>query len=106
MYYITHAVSFPNRLLFFCVKLLPPLPRGLIHSQVEAGQREEASKTCSSAAQLARKRVPDSIMDILKLQVSPMMQFLTLYRTWGVWGAGTETGIEWNGLSMIMAVEV
>ena len=43
--------------------------RGLVHSQLDAGQREEAARTCVDAAQLARRRVPSKMVDVLKLQV-------------------------------------
>ncbi len=44
--------------------------RGLVHSQVDGGLREEATKSCSMAAQIAKKHVPSQIVDVLKLQVS------------------------------------
>ena len=43
--------------------------RELLQSQVDAGLREEAGKTCLSALQLARKRVPERLPSVLKLCV-------------------------------------
>ena len=43
--------------------------RGLVRSQLDAGQREEAARMCAAAAQLARRRAPNKMVDILKLQV-------------------------------------
>ena len=43
--------------------------RALLQSQVDAGLKEEAGKTCQSAVQLARKRVPDRLLEVLKLQM-------------------------------------
>jgi len=45
------------------------LMMGLVRSQLDAGQREEAARTCVDAAQLARRRVPSKMVDVLKLQV-------------------------------------
>ena len=42
---------------------------GLVHSQVDAGLKEDAAKSCATAAHLARKHVPNKIVDVLKLQV-------------------------------------
>jgi hypothetical protein len=41
----------------------------LLQSQIDAGLRDEAGKTCHSALALARKKVPDRLVDTLKLQV-------------------------------------
>ena len=43
--------------------------RALLQSQIDAGQKEEAGKTCHSAVQLARKKVPGKLIEVLKLQV-------------------------------------
>lgn len=36
---------------------------------MDAGLKEDAGKTCHTALQLARKRVPDRLLDVLKLQM-------------------------------------
>ena len=41
--------------------------RALMESQVDAGLKEEAGKTCVSALQLARKRLPDRLLGVVKL---------------------------------------
>lgn len=40
-----------------------------MESQVDAGLKEEAGKTCHSALQLARKKVPGRLQEVLKLSV-------------------------------------
>ena len=40
-----------------------------MQSQLDAGLREEAGKTYHSALALAKKKVPDRLVDTLKLQV-------------------------------------
>ena len=39
-----------------------------MQSQVEAGQREEASRTAIRASAVARKRVPEQVPEVLGLQ--------------------------------------
>ena len=41
--------------------------RALLESQVDAGLKEEAVKTCTSALQLARKKLPDRHLGVVKL---------------------------------------
>ncbi len=48
--------------------------RGLVLSQLDAGQSDEAAKTCSSAVQLARKKAPQKLGELMRLYVS-----ITLY---------------------------
>ena len=43
--------------------------RGLIHSQIDAGCKEDATQTCASAIQLAKKKIPSKLIDVLKVQV-------------------------------------
>lgn len=43
--------------------------RALLQSQVDSSLKEEATKTCHTALQLARKKVPDRLLDVLKLQI-------------------------------------
>ena len=49
--------------LFLCVH------RGLVHSQVDAGYKEDAARTCLNAINLARKRSPSQLVEVLKIQV-------------------------------------
>ena len=48
--------------------------RGLIHSQMDAGCKDDAIRTCTSAINLAKKRAPSKLMEVLKLQVLYMWQ--------------------------------
>jgi len=41
----------------------------LILSQLDAGLKEEASKSCTRALQLAQKYVPERMMELVRLQV-------------------------------------
>ncbi|XP_064381874.1 cilia- and flagella-associated protein 46-like [Halichondria panicea] len=43
---------------------------GLVLSQLDAGQSDEAAKTCSSAVQLARKKAPQKLGELMRLYVS------------------------------------
>lgn len=43
--------------------------RGLIHSQMDAGYKEDAARTCLNAVNLARKKSPSQLIEVLKLQV-------------------------------------
>lgn len=43
--------------------------RRLIQSQLESGNKEDAAKSCASAIQLAKKRIPSKLLDVLKIQV-------------------------------------
>ena len=43
--------------------------RGLVQSQMDAGCTEDASRSCASALQLARKKVQSKLIDLLKLEV-------------------------------------
>lgn len=38
-------------------------------SQLDAGAKDEATKTCTHAIQLASKHVPDRVLDLVRLQV-------------------------------------
>ena len=50
-------------IIFLCVH------RGLVHSQVDAGYKEDAARTCLNAINLARKRSPSQLVEVLKIQV-------------------------------------
>ena len=44
--------------------------RGLIHSQMDAGYKEDAARTCLNAVSLARKKSPSQLLvEVLKVQV-------------------------------------
>lgn len=43
--------------------------RALLQSQVDSSLKEEATKTCHTAIQLARKKVPERLLDVIKLQM-------------------------------------
>lgn len=43
--------------------------RSLILSQLDAGLKDEASRTCNKAIQLASKNVPHKLLDLVRLQV-------------------------------------
>lgn len=45
------------------------ISRSLTLSQLDAGLKEEATKTCTRAVQLAKKYVPDRLVDLVRLQV-------------------------------------
>ena len=43
--------------------------RGLVHSQMDAGYKEDAARTCLNAINLARKKCPSHLVEVLKIQV-------------------------------------
>lgn len=45
------------------------LIRSLTLSQLDAGLKDEASKTCTKAILLANKHVPSKLLDLVRLQV-------------------------------------
>lgn len=44
--------------------------RNLVLSQLDAGLRDEACKSCTHAIQLASKHVPDKLVEVIRLHVS------------------------------------
>ncbi len=46
--------------------------RGLVLSQLDAGQSDEAIKTCTSAIKLARKKAPEKFRELMRIYVSMM----------------------------------
>lgn len=58
----THSVCHAVSAVILC-------GRALVQSQVDTGLRDEAVKTSHSAIQLARKKVPGKLPDVLKLHM-------------------------------------
>ena len=52
-----------------CLLSISLIFRELIHSQIDAGSREDAAQSCANAIQLAKKKIPSKLIDVLKIQV-------------------------------------
>ena len=55
-------------LQMMCAWCLVLCTRGLVLSQMDAGLKDEAVKSCSTVAVMAKKRVPSRLLDVLKMQ--------------------------------------